>query len=339
LNVVLGWYKFKGKKLISLIDIIYICINKIYMISIQQMHYLIVLSEERHFQRASERCFVTQPTLSMQVKKAEDVLGYAIFDRGTNPIELTVFGKQLIVICRDVLQEFDKIDIARQKMDGNYREYIRIGIIPTISSYMIPNLFPIWKEAMHDVQIEIQEMKTTQLLEALENKTIDLGILAGPIAHNQWRTIPLFLEEIKAYIPQFDSDKLTNDYLKNFHPWLLSKGNCLRTQMMEFCEISNDMEPNQWSYQGGNIDMLVKMVDLNGGYTLVPSNHVLPIEKRKKLYSIHTKSDNQSPARQVIALLPKRSIKFDSIERLIRQIQHQYPTVVDSNKFQLLGWE
>jgi len=309
------------------------------MISIQQMQYLIALSEEQHFQKASERCFVTQPTLSMQVKKAEDVLGYSIFDRGTNPIELTSFGKELIVICREVLQEFDKIDIARQKMTGNYKERLRLGIIPTISAYLIPQLFPIWKGIMENVQVEIQEMKTSELLESLESKTIDVGILAGPVAHPKWRTIPLYTEEIKAYLPNFNSSQLTTDFLNEQHPWLLNKGNCLRTQMMQFCNISKEMEHDKWNYQGGNIDMLMKMVDLNGGYTLVPANYQMTLDQHKNLHSIHAKSINQSPAREVVALLPKRSIKFDSIERLIRQIQHQYPTVVDLNKFQLLGWE
>lgn len=309
------------------------------MISIQQMHYLVVLSEEKQFQKASDRCFVTQPTLSMQVKKAEEVLGFSIFDRSTNPMELTVYGNELIKVCREILQEVDKIAVIRQKMEGNYKEQIRIGIIPTISSYMIPHLFPIWQETMLDVQLEIQEMKTTDLLEALENKSIDLGILAGPVANPKWRTIPLFWEEIKAYIPQFHSEKLMSNHLNELHPWLLSKGNCLRTQMMQFCDISNEIEWKQWNYQGGNIEMLMKMVDLNGGYTLVPSNYVLSIEQSKNLHSIHATSSDQSPAREVIAILPKRSIKFESIELLIRQIQHEYAINIESNKFQLLGWE
>ena len=119
------------------------------------------------------------------------------------------------------------------------------------------------------------------------------------------------------------SEKLMSNHLNELHPWLLSKGNCLRTQMMQFCDISNEIESKQWNYQGGNIEMLMKMVDLNGGYTLVPSNYVLSFEQSKNLHSIHATSSDQS----------------DSIELLIRQIQHEYAINIESNKFQLLGWE
>ena len=309
------------------------------MISIQQMHYLVVLSEERHFQRASDRCFVTQPTLSMQIKKAEELLGYSIFDRATNPLELTSFGNELIKICREVLHEVDKIKILRQKMEGKYKERIRLGIIPTISAYLIPSLFPIWQKIMENIQVEIEEMKTIELLEALENKTIDLAILAGSISHPKWRTIPLYTEEIKAYFPGLLPNKLTTSFLDLQHPWLLNKGNCLRTQMMHFCSISNELEFDQWNYAGGNIEMLMKMVDINGGYTLVPSNYQLPDRQKKDVHRIFSSINNESPAREIIAVLPNRSVKDASIELLIREIQHKYSLEIDQNKFQLLGWE
>jgi LysR family hydrogen peroxide-inducible transcriptional activator len=109
--------------------------------------------------------------------------------------------------------------------------------------------------------------------------------------------------------------------------------------MMHFCSISNELEFDQWNYEGGNIEMLMKMVDINGGYTLVPSNYQLPDKQKKDVHRIFSSLNNESPAREVVALLPKRSIKFDSVELLIRQIQHEYPTKIEPNKFQLLGWE
>jgi DNA-binding transcriptional LysR family regulator len=109
--------------------------------------------------------------------------------------------------------------------------------------------------------------------------------------------------------------------------------------MMHFCSISNELEFDQWNYEGGNIEMLMKMVDLNGGYTLVPSNYQLPDWQQKDLHSIFSSTNNESPAREIIALFPKRSVKDAPIELLIREIQHKYSSVIDPNKFQLLGWE
>ncbi|MCE2713576.1 MAG: LysR family transcriptional regulator [Cryomorphaceae bacterium] len=111
------------------------------MLSIQQMQYILSLSEHKQFQKASESCFVTQPTLSMQVKKAEDFLGYPIFDRSRSPLELTIFGEELIPVIREILSENDKIGSIAKKMKGEFKEQIRIGIIPTIAAYMVLDLF------------------------------------------------------------------------------------------------------------------------------------------------------------------------------------------------------
>ena len=105
------------------------------------MQYILSVNDNRHYQRASEACFVTQPTLSMQIKKAEDELGYLIFDRSTNPLTLTVFGEKLIVIIRDILVEIEKIPKLIKTMNGTYTEHLRVGIIPTISAYLVSDMF------------------------------------------------------------------------------------------------------------------------------------------------------------------------------------------------------
>lgn len=157
----------------------YICINIIYMLSIQQMHYILVLSEELQFQRASERCFVTQPTLSMQVKKAEEILGHPIFDRSRNPIELTPFGNSLLPIIREVVNETNKIDHLLERLKGNYKEVIKIGVIPTIASYLVPDMFQKWQERIGNIQLTIEELKTEELIVAMEKKNWILRFWLG----------------------------------------------------------------------------------------------------------------------------------------------------------------
>jgi LysR family hydrogen peroxide-inducible transcriptional activator len=308
------------------------------MISIQQMHYLVVLSEEKQFQKASERCFVTQPTLSMQVKKAEEILGYPIFDRSANPLELTSFGEELIEICREVLYQMDKMDVLRKQMQGEYVERIRIGIIPTISAYLIPKMFPIWQAKFTNIQLQIVELKSYELLEALESKMIDLAILAGPHNDQKTRTVPLYIEEIKAYVPSYLGDRLTTEQLDNLHPWLLNKGNCLRTQMMQFCQIDENKNSEKWNYEGGSIEILVKMVNQNGGYTLVPSNYLLEMDNQEKLFSIYSSRNGQSPAREVVALFSNRTYKKSLLEALIREVQHAYYSNNNSTNFDLIKW-
>ena len=305
------------------------------MISIQQMEYILALSEEQHFQKASDRCFVTQPTLSMQLKKAEESLGHLVFNREKNPIELTAFGMDLLVVVRDVLAENDRIKQLVNKSEGVYKEEIRIAVIPTIAGYLLPDMYGEWRQELSGVHLVIEEMKTTDLIQAMKDKKIDLAILAGPHNDSKLRTIPLFQEEIKAYMPKEHKPMIAINELTNAHPWLLTSGNCLRTQMVHFCELEAEGEEDEWDYEGGNIDLLKRMVELHGGYTLVPENY---IKETSEAYKTITSSVGEIPAREVIAIAPHRSRKWEYLEVIIRSVQLNYGGKSD-DKFQVLSWK
>jgi len=305
------------------------------MISIQQIQYILTLNEEKQFQRASELCFVTQPTLSMQVKKAEETLGAPIFDRSRNPLKLTAFGEELLPIFKDVISEYEKIERAVQKKEGVFREEIRMAVIPTISSYMLPDMYAKWREYLPNVQLTIEEMKTEEILIALENRKIDIGILAGPVANSKWRTIPLFQEEIKAFFPSLKKKGVKVEELMNEHPWLLTQGNCLRTQMVHFCALKSTDSQGDWDYEGGSIDLLEKMVELHGGYTIVPEFYA---KGGKKGYKRITSSTGEIPAREVIALIPNKSSKWEYLETIIRRVQLKYGEKSKKN-LSILSWK
>lgn len=309
------------------------------MITIQQMNYILAVNDTLHFQRASELCFVTQPTLSMQIKKAEDDLGFIIFDRSSNPLSLTNFGRELIPIIREITNDVSKIDVLKKSMSGAYIEKIRIGIIPTISAYLVSDMFKIWKNVLLQSQVIIKELKSEDLLIAIEKKEIDLGILAGPINQESLRTNPLFQEEIKAYIPQVKSSQISTNELSEIHPWLLSKGNCLRTQMIHFCGIQTQNEES-WNYEGGNLELLLRMVDENGGYTLVPTEfeRILNLDSNhfKRIFSVE---NNENPAREIIAISPNKTSKWESIEKIIRSIQHFYNRERNTENLKILNWK
>lgn len=307
------------------------------MISIQQMNYIVVLSEELLFQRASERCFVTQPTLSMQIKKAEETLGYAIFDRDSNPLQLTPSGEKLIPILREILAETDKIKMLSDQLKGQVKEEIRIGIIPTIAAYMLPDLFSTWIADFGNVKLKIRELKTSDVLEALERKELDMAIIAGPHLDPRLRTVPLYLEEIQVYCPEVQQETIHFEQIQQKHPWLLNKGNCLRTQMLHFCQLKDDDNLQDWDYEGGNLPLLIEMVDKNGGYTLVPSHFKL---KAAQNAGIKTIADLQAaPAREVIAIVPNRSMKMPHLEAMIRQIQHFYGQKKTNKNLLVLDWD
>jgi LysR family hydrogen peroxide-inducible transcriptional activator len=307
------------------------------MISIQQMNYIVVLSEELLFQRASERCFVTQPTLSMQIKKAEETMGYAIFDRDSNPLQLTPSGEKLIPILREILAETDKIKLLSEQLKGQVKEEIRIGIIPTIAAYMLPDLFSTWIADFGNIKLKIRELKTTDVLDALERKELDMAIIAGPHLDPRLRTVPLYLEEIQVYCPEVQQETIHFEQIQQKHPWLLNKGNCLRTQMLHFCQLKGGDNLQDWDYEGGNLPLLIEMVDKNGGYTLVPSNYKLKAAQNvgiKNIADLHA-----APAREVIAIVPNRSMKMPHLEAMIRQIQHFYGQKKTNKKLLVLDWD
>jgi LysR family hydrogen peroxide-inducible transcriptional activator len=305
------------------------------MVTIQQMQYILALSEQLSFQRAADQCFVTQPTLSMQIRKAEEILGFPIFDRSRSPLELTFFGNELLPILREIMSENQKIKTLQLRMSGHHVEQLRLGIIPTIASYMVPDMFQVWKEKLESVHLQILELPTKDALEALEKKEIDAAIIAGPYVHPKWRSTKLYKEEILVFAPNLENDFVIQEDLNGLQPWLLSKGNCLRNQMVHFCRIE-DGSKDEWDYQGGNLDLLMRMVEINGGYSLIPFYYKVNEEKKRFLKSLIT-SNNTKPAREIIALAPNKSMKLNFIDTIIREIQLQYSKYNEEN-LEIISW-
>lgn len=321
---------------INLIDYFYIDIEFIDMISTQQIAYILAVSETSSISRAAEQCFVTQPTLSMQLKKAEETLGHPVFFRDSAEWELTDFGKELIPVLRQIQGDFTAIDRLTQLYSGTFKERLRIGIIPTVAAYLLLDNFSEWQSLLSHTQVFVEELKTEELLDALDQRKIDLAILAGPVDGTKHRIVPLFSEEILAYAPTLESEILYVDQLKNLQPWLLNKGNCLRTQMMQFCAINEEIASN-WNYEGGNMDLLMRMVDQEGGYTLIPQFYK-PFSSIKSTFKSINDENGHFPGRSIIAMSSFRHANWDSMEKIIRSIQLKYNQSVRQN-MELLSWK
>jgi LysR family transcriptional regulator, hydrogen peroxide-inducible genes activator len=306
-------------------------------ISQQQITYIISLLEYKNFGKAADACFVTQPTLSMQIKKAEDTLGYKIFDRNRNPIELTDFGEKLMPILYEMQIEYEKIYKLAKSNEGKIIDEVKIGIIPTIASYLVPKLFENKHLFSNQIKWAIVELKSEEILEQIHAKKIDLGIMAGPIDKNNYTITNLYNEEILIYNSGTKGKKLHISEIENEQPWLLNSGNCLRTQMIHFCKLSENFS-SAWNYEGGNVEMLIKMVDSNGGYTLIPDFY-------QKLYSldetkikhIYAENPNQFPARNVIGISSLKNSKHEEILSILNFIKLNFANQ-DRKNFDILSW-
>lgn len=304
------------------------------MISENQINYIIALEKYKRFQVAADKCFVTQPTLSMQIKKVEDLLGNQIFDRTTNPLSLTRFGKKVIPKLRVIQSEYTALSNLIKETEGNFKEKIRVGIIPTIAHYLIPEYYHNWQKKINNAQLDISELKTKDVLEKLFAREIDLGIIAGPIREKDIQSSILYNEKIKIFTTDSESSVISIDKLEEMRPWLLAEGNCLRTQMVNFCNVKDP--DDKWLYAGGSLEVLMKMVVKNGGYTLLPEFFELPAPYIKYLKDI----ENHNPFRQVIAIYNKNDSKKPVMDDLIREIQSSKSNTFNEGKLgELLPWE
>lgn len=306
------------------------------MISQQQIAYILAVTETGSVSKAAEQCFVTQPTLSMQLKKAEELLGQRVFFRDSSQWELTEFGKQLLPVLRQIQGDFGAIEQLAAVFSGTYTERLRIGVIPTVAAYLLPDAFNEWKQELTSTQVFVEELKTEELLEALDQRRIDLAILAGPVVSDRLRVTPLFTEEILAYAPDTEGQLLYVEELQHLQPWLLNKGNCLRTQMMQFCAIHEE-DGDYWNYQGGNMDLLMRMVDQQGGYTLIPERYTQYVSASERLKTIRD-AEGKHPGRSIIAVSAFRHAKWDSMERIIRAIQLRYNRTTHQ-QLEILAWK
>ncbi len=306
------------------------------MISPAQVRYILSLLEHKNFQRASTACFVTQPTLSMQIKKAEEALGNTIFDRDTHPLSLTQFGVKLLPYLQEIETSYNSLENLVEQTKGNYKAEVRLGIIPTIAGYLVPELYAKWQREIGDIQLDIIELKSTSLLEAIDKKEIDMGIMAGPLRDINMTSQVLFNEEILIYSPDQSTRELTQEQLNALRPWLLSEGNCLRTQMINFCNLETP-QSNEWNYQGGSLNILLKMVELEGGYTLVPKNYLPYLSQRKDYFKT---VKNHIPIRQIVGVHLSRNTKKPYLNNIMRVIQrNKANNNLHKKHTELLPWD
>ena len=253
-------------------------------ISLTQLEYILAIDTYRHFAKAADACLVTQPTLSMQLKKLEEELQLVIFDRSKQPIIPTDAGQKLIEQARIILREAKKIDQIAKHYDDSFEGSLSIGIIPTLAPYLLPYFLGDFLKKYKQIKLVIQELTTEEIIFKLNKDEIDVGILATPLHENNLIEEPLFYEEIKVFAhynhPLTKKKNLDHKDILRDDIWMLSHGNCFRSQVINIC--SNPIKMNdQLKYESGSIETLKKMVEMEGGFTLLPELAVLELSNKR----------------------------------------------------------
>lgn len=294
--------------------------------NLQQLEYIVAVDTYRHFVLASEKCFVTQPTLSMQIQKLEAELGIKIFDRTKQPVIPTEIGASIISQARVILREARTLKeiIADQKnsMTGE----LRIGIIPTLAPYLLPPLFKNIRQKYPQLNLVIKETITEEIIHELKNNRLDCGIVVTPLNDGAIKEDVLFYEELFVYTSKknalFDKKYVLASELDPHQLWLLEEGHCFRSQVLNLCELRKYSDVH-FKYETGNIETLKRMVDKSDGFTILPELAVMEFATSQLKFV--KKLKEPSPAREVSIVTHRDHIKTKLIKTLREEILRIVP--------------
>lgn len=257
--------------------------------TLQQLEYVLALEKTRRFVRASALCGVTQPTLSAMIQKLEEELDCKIFDRSRNPIEVTEMGARVIRQAQEIVfqanQLKESVNAAKKQLSGT----LQLAVIPTVAPYLLPLFIDAFRKTYPELILKVSEMHTHTIIEKLRLAEIDMAILSTPLDDPKILEVPLYYEKFAAYIspkePIYDRTELSATDMPLDRLWVLEEGHCMRNQVFNFCD---EKPAFNHTYEAGSIDTLVKIVDVNGGYTVIPELHIqlLTDEQRKNVREI-----------------------------------------------------
>ncbi|MBK9511042.1 MAG: LysR family transcriptional regulator [Cytophagaceae bacterium] len=299
----------------------------------QQLEYIIAVNQLKNFSRAAEFCNVTQATLSAMVKKLEEELGISIFDRKSNPIMTTECGSDIIVEAKKVLFHAQQLKTVSKSAFNKIEGKLRVGVIPTVASSLLPIVIKPVLEKFPELQLEISELTTSNIVRLLKNGDIDAGILSTPISNTDLEEEILYYEMLMVY-GNLDTSKkyLIPEEINRNNLWLLEEGHCLRDQVLQFCSLkSSDHTPGQLKFEANTFDTLLNMVDSYGGLTLLPELYVKKMnsDQQKKISPF----SSPIPVREVSLVYFRPFAKLRLINALANEIRVLTADKLESSKY------
>ena len=296
--------------------------------TLTQLDYIVAVDTYRHFATAAEACHVTQPTLSMQIQKLEDELGILVFDRSKQPVVPTETGQTILAQARDVLRAARRIPEIVSESKADFRGDFRVGIIPTLAPYLLPYFIGEFVAKYPAVSVQIQELVTGQVIEKLRNGLIDVGLVVTPLAENGITEMPLFQEPFVVYAadsnPLLTKTTLAPTDLPTDGLWLLTEGHCFRTQVINLC--GADRQPNcrtPLRYETGSLETLIKLIDKQDGFTLLPYLATLDMDGIRRLRL--RPFDGPAPVREVSLVMHRSFLKRQIINAFRQEILAHLP--------------
>jgi LysR family hydrogen peroxide-inducible transcriptional activator len=289
--------------------------------TLTELRYIVAVARERHFGRAAEACFVSQPTLSVAIKKLEEELDCKIFERGSNEVSMTPLGEAIVRQAQQVIEQAQSIkEIAKRGKDP-LAGPLRLGIIYTIGPYLLPELVRHAIDRTPQMPLILQENFTVKLLDMLRNGDLDCAIMAEPFPETGLAIAPLYDEPFMAAVPRTHplarQERVTAEELKRETMLLLGTGHCFRDHVLEVCpefaRFSSDAEGIKKSFEGSSLETIKHMVASGMGVTVVPA---LSVPREPQAHVAFIPFAEPAPTRRVVLAWRKTFPRYEAIAAL-----------------------
>ncbi|QHS54742.1 LysR family transcriptional regulator [Mucilaginibacter sp. 14171R-50] len=303
--------------------------------TITQLEYVIAVDTYRSFVTAANKCFVTQPTLSMQIQKLEDTLGVKLFDRSHQPVIPTEIGEEIIAQARILLAESEKIKEIISDRQKELSGELKVGIIPTVSPYILPKILNGFIQKYPQVKLIVWEQTTEMIIQQLKLGMLDCGILSTPLHEASLTEIPVFYENFVAYASKnsklYKKKTISPDDIDMEEIWVLNEGHCMREQVLNICQRRKATKGYQhFEYNTGSVETLKRMVEMNNGATILPELALAEMSDKQRDRVRYFKTPE--PAREVSIVIHRNFLKRRMIEALKTEILDFVPKRLRTRK-------
>lgn len=296
--------------------------------TIVQIEYLIAVANCGSFSQASERCFVTQPSLSMQIKNLEQELGVILLDRTKKPVVPTEAGRVVINSAKEALKAYYNIKESVSELKGEVGGSLQLGVIPSIAPYLLHRFIPDFLKKYPKVELEIREMKTADIFAALSRDNLDAAILAGGMCPEGIMEEDMFSDRFYAYVsphdPLYERSNVRIDDIDMKKLLLLSDGHCLRDQILELCQLRRSVKPS-CNFESGSLDTLMRIVDCTDSMTVIPEMALdfIPADRRSQVKQLA----KGASSRKISIAVRRTYVKSSLINALKEAIMEIVPLI------------
>lgn len=294
--------------------------------TLTQLNYILAVDRCRNFAQAARECFVTQPTLSMQIHKLEDYLQIQIFDRSKTPVEPTPMGKKVLEYAQKVMHHSQALEELSRSLRGEVSGEYVLAVIPTLAPYVLPLFVKNFVEKFPEVELKIFEYQTDEIIRYLKDGKVDGAILATPLEVKELTEEHLFYEPFRIFLspghPLLKKKTVDEKELDISEAWLLREGHCLRAQALQLCQVKKGSGKNLF-FEGGSLETLINMVKSTQGFTVLPELAIRSLSKAD--LELVRDFRNELPVRDISFVTGPLSMKTSIKEALLKVIETTVP--------------